>query len=255
MMAFSQVKSLPIDLLTGAPLDYACAGALSRKTRKRIGKYLTISLALAYNLLVLTTIVLPASMITNASVFGSEDVLIDVNPTGLSAGSVYLEASVKVHRKLPAVINVFPLSVNLRFIRPGDRMFSPIGFVEIPEFTIDAVRRYPTFDLRPIVLHYYEAMFELVFGVVLTDRSFAVGIQGSAEALIASSIRKVPVSFPIDQTFAAHGMNLAPSLYPWSPRDPEDPSPYDPRSAIAAAGESAAAAFPPAPSSFRLRDA
>jgi len=220
MLAFSQVRGLPsgvVDVIAGAPLDYACAGALSRKTRKRLSKYLTIFMAVAYNLLILTTIVLPASMITNASVFGEDDVEINAAPTGLSAGKVWIEATVKLHRKLPVVVEIFPLTVSLRFIRPGDRMFSPIGAIDVPAFTVDAVRHYPTFTLRPICFHYYEAFFELAFGVVLTDKNFAVGVQGSAEALVSSSIRKVPVAFPIDETVAAHGLNLAPSLYPWSP--------------------------------------
>lgn len=217
MLAFSQVKGLPLDVIAGAPLDYACAGALSRKTRKRLSKYLTIVITMSYHLLILTTIVLPASMITNASVFGSDDVHVDASPTGLSAGKVWVEATVKLHRKLPAVVDVFPLTVNLRFIRPGDRMFSPVGAIDVPAFTVDAVTHYPTFTLRPICFHYYDAFFELAFGVVLTDKNFAVGVQGSAEALVSSSLQKVPVAFPIEQTFAAHGLELAPSLYPWTP--------------------------------------
>ena len=205
---------------------YGCtAKYLSPSGRKRLATFLSALLLVVYHLLVLTTIVIPANLITNASTFSEADVETSVRLTGVGHRSVYLGQTLKLKRKLPVVVKLLPLEVILRFIRPGDRLPTSVGRVEVPSITVDARHSYPTLEVSPICFTYFDAFAEFLYDFVFLDEPLIAGVMGDAEALIFSSLRRVPVSVSVESNLAVRGGYLAglvpDSLSPYATRERE----------------------------------
>lgn len=203
----SLTRSFSNTNLGASPLEYVCSH-MPGKTRKKLIKVVTFILTLTYQLIIITTIILPANLITNASVFSSQDVSSDLRPIGISYRKIYLSEHLRLKQKLPVVIHVKPLNVGLRYIRPGDHTFTNFGSVRLPGFKVDAVRHHPVLKITPICFTYTEPFNDLVKGVVLTADQYVIGINGAAEALVSSSVRQVPVSFMVESIAVLHGFHM-----------------------------------------------